>query len=174
MNPLDDLGDASEPVPINECDTCIKSAMIDLSSNDVESDIREKIVQLCKEKLPFMQPIDFDFIKRTSNRLCKPTVGKDFKYDYPQIKKLAGQEKIYIRLKTNFSQANNERQSNTESSDEEDLPSFLCSSQSDLPSSSKTTTLSTISNENKVSGYCLLYTSPSPRDKRQSRMPSSA
>ena len=23
-------------------------------------------------------------------------------------------------------------------------------------------------------GYCLLYTSPSPRDKRQSRMPSSA
>ena len=25
-----------------------------------------------------------------------------------------------------------------------------------------------------VSGYCLLYTSPSPRDKRQSRMPSSA
>ena len=142
MNPLDDLGDASEPVPINECDTCIKSAMIDLSSNDVESAIREKIVQLCKEKLPFMQPIDFDFIKRTSNRLCKPTVGKDFKYDYPQIKKLA-----------DFSQANNERQSNTESSDEEDLPSLLCSSQSDLPSSSKTTTLSTTSNENKVSGY---------------------
>ena len=25
-----------------------------------------------------------------------------------------------------------------------------------------------------VAGYCLLYTSPSPRDKRQSRMPSSA
>ena len=29
---------------------------------------------------------------------------------------------------------------------------------------------------NKISltGFCLLYTSPSPRDKRQSRMPSSA
>ena len=26
----------------------------------------------------------------------------------------------------------------------------------------------------RKSGYCLLYTSPSPRDKRQSRMPSSA
>ena len=26
----------------------------------------------------------------------------------------------------------------------------------------------------KQGGYCLLYTSPSPRDKRQSRMPSSA
>ena len=25
-----------------------------------------------------------------------------------------------------------------------------------------------------ISGFCLLYTSPSPRDKRQSRMPSSA
>ena len=25
-----------------------------------------------------------------------------------------------------------------------------------------------------LTGYCLLYTSPSPRDKRQSRMPSSA
>ena len=28
--------------------------------------------------------------------------------------------------------------------------------------------------ENKVTNICLLYTSPSPRDKRQSRMPSSA
>ena len=27
---------------------------------------------------------------------------------------------------------------------------------------------------NALSDYCLLYTSPSPRDKRQSRMPSSA
>ena len=27
---------------------------------------------------------------------------------------------------------------------------------------------------NPISGCCLLYTSPSPRDKRQSRMPSSA
>ena len=27
---------------------------------------------------------------------------------------------------------------------------------------------------NKISMACLLYTSPSPRDKRQSRMPSSA
>ena len=28
--------------------------------------------------------------------------------------------------------------------------------------------------ETRLSGDCLLYTSPSPRDKRQSRMPSSA
>ena len=28
--------------------------------------------------------------------------------------------------------------------------------------------------DEKVITYCLLYTSPSPRDKRQSRMPSSA
>ena len=33
----------------------------------------------------------------------------------------------------------------------------------------------TVSNELKEGGkVCLLYTSPSPRDKRQSRMPSSA
>ena len=32
----------------------------------------------------------------------------------------------------------------------------------------------TISHSDKVSPTCLLYTSPSPRDKRQSRMPSSA
>ena len=31
-----------------------------------------------------------------------------------------------------------------------------------------------IKNKNKVFLICLLYTSPSPRDKRQSRMPSSA
>ena len=27
---------------------------------------------------------------------------------------------------------------------------------------------------NKISNYCLLYTSPSPRDRQKSRMPSSA
>ena len=31
-----------------------------------------------------------------------------------------------------------------------------------------------MSGANAISGICLLYTSPSPRDKRQSRMPSSA
>ena len=35
-------------------------------------------------------------------------------------------------------------------------------------------TFATISNAQIVSAGCLLYTSPSPRDKRQSRMPSSA
>ena len=34
--------------------------------------------------------------------------------------------------------------------------------------------LDTDSNGNGISDTCLLYTSPSPRDKRQSRMPSSA
>ena len=32
----------------------------------------------------------------------------------------------------------------------------------------------TFSGSNDISNICLLYTSPSPRDKRQSRMPSSA
>ena len=31
-----------------------------------------------------------------------------------------------------------------------------------------------IKQDSKISNFCLLYTSPSPRDKRQSRMPSSA
>ena len=31
-----------------------------------------------------------------------------------------------------------------------------------------------IEHSNSVYSFCLLYTSPSPRDKRQSRMPSSA
>ena len=31
-----------------------------------------------------------------------------------------------------------------------------------------------IETENRINQICLLYTSPSPRDKRQSRMPSSA
>ena len=34
--------------------------------------------------------------------------------------------------------------------------------------------ISTVTITNRGDGYCLLYTSPSPRDKRQSRMPSSA
>ena len=38
----------------------------------------------------------------------------------------------------------------------------------------KSNTVTTINKLAKQVIYCLLYTSPSPRDKRQSRMPSSA
>ena len=38
----------------------------------------------------------------------------------------------------------------------------------------KTTTLRMLAGLEQPSSGCLLYTSPSPRDKRQSRMPSSA
>ena len=46
------------------------------------------------------------------------------------------------------------------------------------PVSDKQRPLAVIGKDTRLSGYmlesCLLYTSPSPRDKRQSRMPSSA
>ena len=44
----------------------------------------------------------------------------------------------------------------------------------DRKSSFHHTMLCTINNKTPESRTCLLYTSPSPRDKRQSRMPSSA
>ena len=47
---------------------------------------------------------------------------------------------------------------------------------SDLPSASRTQVLEAIEHWNEIAGvsFCLLYTSPSPRDRQKSRMPSSA
>ena len=44
----------------------------------------------------------------------------------------------------------------------------------DFPGAAKTGTLYSYALANKLYGNCLLYTSPSPRDRQKSRMPSSA
>ena len=56
---------------------------------------------------------------------------------------------------------------------EEERPRQSAHHDAAAESSSKTNSSSAVSKE-KDSNTCLLYTSPSPRDKRQSRMPSSA
>ena len=62
-----------------------------------------------------------EFVKRERNRICTPTFEQGFKFDYNQVKNLAGTGKIYVRLlkeKTNGM--------SSESSDEElpDAPGF--------------------------------------------------
>ena len=68
------------------------------------------------------------------------------------------------------------------SSDLEKIKKFLLSD-SDIASfienpsvknTNKLSVLNVASDKLELSKFCLLYTSPSPRDKRQSRMPSSA
>ena len=60
---------------------------------------------------------DFDFVKCSKNGIFAPTVEHNFKFDYDQVKKLAGQGKIYTRLR-NFSSKNDE-------DDDNDLPPVL-------------------------------------------------
>ena len=96
--------------------------------NEVE--IRQKIVDVCRSKLPTIRKEDFDFVKRAKNQITKPLVEEDFRYDYPKLKKLCGQGKVYIRLNSLFRRSTApvleiEDQSSNDSSDEElPLPPF--------------------------------------------------
>ena len=93
----DDNDDFVEDVPLPNADICIKEALIDLRASYSE-DIRQKIVDICKSKLPYLQANDFKFVKRTKNRICKPIEGDGFNLDYCQIKRISGQGKINVRL----------------------------------------------------------------------------
>ena len=76
LYPLDcyDYETETEEHSITSADICIKEALVDLQANDSEDDIRQKIVKVCKNKLPLIQVHEFDFVKRSKNRICKPVV----------------------------------------------------------------------------------------------------
>ena len=84
--------------PLEEKNVLIKEVLLDLHNLMSETEIRQSIVDACQNKLPLLKPTDFEFIKRVKGKVCIPTVADNFSWDYPQVKKIAGQGKIYVQL----------------------------------------------------------------------------
>ena len=67
-------------------------------SNDCESQIRSKLVDVLNTRIPGILTSDFSFVKVSRKTVSEPACRLDQNWDYPQLKVLAGQGKIYLRL----------------------------------------------------------------------------
>jgi len=106
---------------INDSFILIRQVILDLHNNMKEFDIKQKIVNACRTKLPNLKIEDFIFVKREKNKICTPTFGNDFNFDFTQVKKLAGNGKIYIRLKQDAAIVDD----SSDDDDELPIPSFM-------------------------------------------------
>ena len=62
-----------------------------------EAEIRAEIGKATRMKFPMVGDTDFQFLRATRRKLSQPVSCQS--YDYQQVKLLAGQESIYLKLK---------------------------------------------------------------------------
>ena len=75
---------------IEDSSILIGQVLLDLNNTMKEGEIRERIVNACKNKILDFTSNSFEFVKRERNKICTPTFDENFKFDYSQVKKLAG------------------------------------------------------------------------------------
>ena len=94
--------DGNIPTVIPSCtlgeDEVLFSGTVELVSNDCESQIRSKLVDVFNTRIPGILTSDFSFVKVSRKTVSEPACRLDQNWDYPQLKVLAGQGKIYLRL----------------------------------------------------------------------------
>jgi len=71
---------------------------VDLMTNDKEYAIRSKITEVLATRIPGILPDDFSFVKVSRKQVCTPACKEGHKWDFPQVKTIAGQGKLYVRL----------------------------------------------------------------------------
>ena len=71
---------------------------VDLMTNDKEYAIRSKITEVLATRIPGILPDDFSFVKVSRKQVCSPVCKEGHKWDFPQVKTIAGQGKLYVRL----------------------------------------------------------------------------
>ena len=94
LNPAE--GECKTCYPLTESCVRVNQVMVNLTSEMSEQDIRQTIVSACQSVLPNLTKEQFDFVKRDKGKIYTPIVESSYKFDYPQLKKLIGQGKIYV------------------------------------------------------------------------------
>jgi hypothetical protein len=67
-------------------------------TNDKEDAIRSKLVDVFRSRISGLKANDFSFVKVSRKVVSTPACKEGHKWDYPQIKAIKGQEKLYFRL----------------------------------------------------------------------------
>eukprot|EP00794_Sanderia_malayensis_P004147 gene4147-4700_t len=70
------------------------------SEENSEAEIRLKIRDSLRRKFPLIGQDDFVFVKVRHKKISVPELQPGAQYNYPVIKKMAGQGMLYIRLKS--------------------------------------------------------------------------
>ena len=79
-------------------DDILFSGTVDLLSNNKEDAIRTKITEVLASGIPGILLEDFSFVKVSRKQVCTAACKEGQKWDYPQVKAIAGQGKLYVRL----------------------------------------------------------------------------
>lgn len=80
-------------------DSVIASGMLMLVEDDDEREIRRKIVESLQEKYPLLGENNFDFVKVRHKSISTLQLGRGTEYNYPVVKKMAGQGLLYLKVK---------------------------------------------------------------------------
>ena len=78
-------------------DNVLLRGIVEIDSTSKEADIRERIGNCIRLKYSSVTNSDFEFLRATRRKLSKPVICDDF--NFKQIKILAGQGSIYLKLK---------------------------------------------------------------------------
>ena len=83
----DDFGTETEH-SLSDSDICIKEALIDLQNTMNEVEIRQKINDVCRSKLPTIRKEDFDLWKEPKIKSPSPLLREIFDMIIPKLKNL--------------------------------------------------------------------------------------
>jgi hypothetical protein len=99
-------GNIPEVIPdysIGKDDVLFTTGTVDLMTNDKEDAIRSKLVDVFRSRISGLKANDFSFVKVSRKVVSTPACKEGHKWDYPQIKAIKGQGKLYVRLENPLS-----------------------------------------------------------------------
>ena len=79
-------------------DDVLFTGTVDLMTSDKEDTIRSKLVDVFKTRISGLSPNDLSFVKVSRKIVSTPACKEGHKWDFPQIKAIKGQGKLYVRL----------------------------------------------------------------------------
>lgn len=98
-------------------DSVIANGMVNVREDENQSDIREKLAMSLFKAFPLIGANDFDFVKVKRKEITKMNLGRGMEYGFSVLKKMAGQELLYLQMKKQFKFFLND-ESSTSSEDE--------------------------------------------------------
>ena len=87
---LDKPKDLDENGFVPDCavtdNTILLKGYFELWTGQLESEIRESITEILKQRFPFVRPDHFDFVKRERKKVTTPIVRKSLEWNYKLLK----------------------------------------------------------------------------------------